>query len=99
MAPARLFTRFLYLATAINVLGLPIAVVRGEPLHATVHAVLALACGFWALRLRHPRGIEEAQRLAAAESPGELESGGQSALQDEWLRRQAEQEKQRRPPQ
>src|SRR5512138_2814289 len=95
MAPRQLLSRLLYVATAINVVGLPIAVVRGEPWHATVHAVLALACGFWAMRLRHPRGPEGAQELDAAGQPAELDAGSQSAMNEELLRRQPEQEKQR----
>jgi len=40
--------------TVINLAGVPLA---GTPVHATTHAVLAVAFGLWAFRLRSaPRG-------------------------------------------
>ena len=91
--PSRILYGFLLVATAINVLGLPFAVFAAEPLHATVHAGLALACGYWALRLRHRRLLGQAQAAGGgapdqADEPRELEAGGSEALRDQWLRQQ-----------
>jgi hypothetical protein len=41
--------------TAINLIGVGFAVQPGEPLHASIHAALALAFGAWAMRLYHGR--------------------------------------------
>jgi hypothetical protein len=40
----------------INLVGFGFAVRAAEPMHAAVHAGLALAAGFWARRLRRGRG-------------------------------------------
>lgn len=100
MSPnSRLLYRLLVVASAINVLGLPFAVLRSEPLHATVHAGLALICGFLALRLRHrrPDRPDTLERLEGTPSdPTELGAGDQGQLNDEWLRRQQEYDRQSR---
>ncbi len=47
--------------SALNVGAVWFAAVPGEPLHATVHATLAVAFGLWAVRLRlgtGARGLE-----------------------------------------
>lgn len=52
--------------TVINVAGVGYAVRPLEPLHAAIHAALALAFGLWARRLRTgPRGREDDTRLEA----------------------------------
>jgi hypothetical protein len=38
--------------SAVNVASVWFAAVPGEPLHATIHAALAVGFGLWALRLR-----------------------------------------------
>lgn len=45
----------------VNWAGLGAAVEAGEPWHAALHGVLALAFGYWALRLRQSRGAIEPQ--------------------------------------
>ena len=55
--------------SVINLLGAGFAARQAEPLHATVHAALALAFGLWAQRLRQGRGGGEVQaRLEALEA-------------------------------
>lgn len=93
-APSRILYRLLLAATAINVLGLPIAVFRAEPWHASVHAGLALLCGYWALRLRHRRYPSGATHSGEevpgeADEPRELDDGSGTAMRDEWLRRRS----------
>jgi hypothetical protein len=88
---SRIFYRLLLVATAINLVGLPFAVLQQEPWHATLHAVLALGCGFWALRLRHRRPSTQLPDSSAA--PDALTSGDEEALRDAWVRqREAERE-------
>lgn len=52
----------------INLLGLGWAAAKGEPAHAAVHVVLALACAWWAARLRRLPGAagdpDQLERLA-----------------------------------
>jgi hypothetical protein len=59
------------IAVALSVLNLAavwFAAVPGEPLHATIHATLALGFGLWAQRLRQgPGGSELQARLEALE--------------------------------
>jgi hypothetical protein len=42
--------------SVINVVAVWFAAMPGEPLHATIHAALAVAFGLWAQRLRQDRG-------------------------------------------
>jgi hypothetical protein len=42
--------------TAVNLAGAGFAIGTAEPLHAAVHGALAVACGFWAGRLRRGPG-------------------------------------------
>ena len=60
--------------SAINLVAVWFAAVPGEPAHATLHAGLALAFGYWAVRLR--------QRLAGNTASGQHEARFQ-ALEDE----------------
>ncbi len=54
--------------SVLNVAGFGYAVARAEPVHAATHAVLALAFGLWAQRLRRtPGGSELEPRLEALE--------------------------------
>jgi hypothetical protein len=54
--------------SVLNVIGVWFAVRPVEPLHATTHAVLAVAFGLWAQRLRQgPRGGELQAGLEALE--------------------------------
>lgn len=88
----RILYPLLIIATGINVLGLPIAVLQAEPWHATLHAGLALACGFWALRLRYRRtGSEYPARpdqpdVKEGPDSRELEGGERGAMEAQWLR-------------
>ena len=99
---SRLLYRFLIVATVVNVVGLPFAVAQAEPWHATLHASLALACGFWALRLRHRRtgsdDLEGLEQLDAPDhqEPRELDAGGQAAMNDQWLERRPASEREER---
>jgi len=52
----------------INVVGVGFAAVSAEPIHATVHAALAVAFGLWAQHLRQPRRIEGQARLDMLEA-------------------------------
>jgi hypothetical protein len=55
--------------SVINLLGAGFAAGEAQPLHATVHAALALAFGLWAQRLRQGRGGSEGQaRLDALDA-------------------------------
>jgi len=55
--------------SVINVVGAGFAAGQAEPLHATIHAALALAFGVWAQRLRlRPGGSEPPARLEALEA-------------------------------
>lgn len=55
--------------SVINVVGAGFAARSTEPLHATVHAALALAFGLWAQRLRRGSGgSEEQARLEVLEA-------------------------------
>ena len=55
--------------SVLNWAGAGFAVGAAEPLHATIHAALALAFGLWAQRLRQgPVAGEVAARLEALES-------------------------------
>ena len=57
----------------INVAGGGYAAALAEPLHAAVHGVLALACGWWASRLRQgPAGSARETRLDAPEASDAL---------------------------
>ena len=50
--------------TVINLVGIGWAVRADEPAHAAAHVVLALACGWWAARLRRtPRVVGGEDRL------------------------------------
>jgi signal transduction histidine kinase len=50
--------------TVINLVGVGYALRPLEPLHAAIHALLAVAFGLWARRLRQgPRGGEDQARL------------------------------------
>jgi hypothetical protein len=54
---------------ALNLLGAGYATASGEPLHATIHAALALGFGWWARRLRTGPGGRELQAgLASLEA-------------------------------
>ena len=99
---SRILYRLLIVATVVNVVGLPFAVAQAEPWHATLHASLALACGFWALRLRHRRtGSDdpgEPEQLDARddEAPRGLDAGDQTALNDQWLKQRLASEREER---
>lgn len=99
---SRTFYRLLLVATAINVVGLPFAVLQSEPWHATVHAGLALACGFWALMLRHRRPVAGSQMESGYDidetrsEAGQLDSGDQAGGQDQWLKRTSQPEHEER---
>jgi hypothetical protein len=55
--------------TAINLVGGGFAIAQAEPLHAAIHAALALAFGVWAQRLRQgPGGSELQARLEVVEA-------------------------------
>ena len=55
--------------SVINLGGAAFAARAAEPLHATIHAALALAFGLWAQRLRRgPGGSDLQARLEALES-------------------------------
>ncbi len=55
--------------SVINLLGAWFAAGQAEPLHATIHAALALAFGLWAQRLRRgPGGSDVQARLEALEA-------------------------------
>lgn len=62
--------------SAINLVSVWFAAVPGEPAHATLHAGLAMAFGYWALRLRQRLGQAEqdARFLAQEDETGRLES-------------------------
>ncbi len=49
------------LLSVVNVVSVWFAAVPAEPLHATIHAALAVAFGSWAHRLRQRRGGSERQ--------------------------------------
>ena len=70
------------------------AAVPGQPLHATAHAALALAFGYWAVRLRQRLGTgEQEARFQALEG----EAGRLESIDDEMDRlRQALSETQER---
>jgi hypothetical protein len=54
--------------SVINLAGAGFAARQAEPWHATIHAVLAVAFGLWAQRLRQsPGGSEPQARLEALE--------------------------------
>ena len=80
--------------SAVNLGAVWFAAVPGEPLHATVHAALALAFGYWALRLRQWLGTgEQEARFQALEG----ETGRFESIDDEMDRlRQALSETQER---
>ncbi len=54
--------------SVVNVVGVGFAAVSAEPIHATVHAALAVAFGLWAQHLRQPRRIEGQDRLDMLEA-------------------------------
>jgi hypothetical protein len=55
--------------SVLNAAGFGYAIHAGESRHAIVHAVLAVAFGWWALRLRRPAlQIETQGRLGALEA-------------------------------
>ena len=55
--------------SVINLVGAGFAVGQAETSHATIHAVLALAFGLWAQRLRRrPGGTERPVRLEGLEA-------------------------------
>ena len=62
--------------SAVNLVAVWFAAVPGEPAHATLHAGLALAFGYWALRLRQRLGTgeHEARFQALEDEAGRLES-------------------------
>lgn len=99
---SRLLYRLLIVASVVNLVGLPFAVAQAEPWHATLHASLALAGGFWALRLRHRRtggddlaGPEQLD-LPDDEGPRGINAGDQAALNDQWLKRRPVSEREER---
>ena len=53
--------RIAVVLSVINLIGAGFAVGSAEPVHAAVHAALALAFGFWAQRLRKGLGGREFQ--------------------------------------
>ncbi len=59
--------------SVINLVGAGFAVGQAETSHATIHAVLALAFGLWAQRLR-PGGTERPARLEGLEALDALEA-------------------------
>jgi hypothetical protein len=61
----RFWSGVLVLFSAVNLVAVWFAARPGEATHATTHAVLALACGLWAQRLR--------LRAAARPSPAALD--------------------------
>lgn len=54
--------------SVINLVGLGLAVRPGEPWHAATHAVLALAFGLWARRLRPGTGTSGSEHQARLEA-------------------------------
>lgn len=59
----------------VNVAGGAFAAGQAESIHAAVHGVLALACGWWAYRVRQgPGGTSHEARLGAPEAPEALEA-------------------------
>jgi len=55
--------------SVVNLVAVGFAARSADPWHATVHAALALAFGFWALRLRPgPGGSEREPRLDVLEA-------------------------------
>jgi hypothetical protein len=62
--------------TVINLLGLGYALGVTEPEHAAIHAVLALAFGAWARRLRLAPGGSDSERTIEDESEARLEALG-----------------------
>jgi hypothetical protein len=62
---------------ALNLVGVGFAAATTEPLHAAVHATLALVFGLWAQRLRKGSGGSEPmeERMAALEEALEGEVG------------------------
>ena len=54
--------------SVVYVVGVGFAAVSAEPIHATVHAALAVAFGLWAQHLRQPRRIEGQDRLDMLEA-------------------------------
>lgn len=68
--------------SVVNWIGLGLASQPAEPLHATIHGVLALAFAYWAHRLRSRFvGGELADRLEGRESREELEAEVQTLRQ------------------
>ncbi len=58
--------------SAVNLAAVWFAAVPGEPAHATLHAGLALAFGYWAVRLRQRHTVgEQESRFQALESEPE----------------------------
>jgi hypothetical protein len=58
-----------------NLVALGFAAGQGEPRHATLHAALALAFGYWARRLQEgPDGGDRQARLEGAEAYEALEA-------------------------
>jgi hypothetical protein len=51
--------------SAVNLVGVGYAAGEAEPLHAAIHAALALAFGLWAQRLRQRRPLAGADALQA----------------------------------
>ena len=62
--------------SGLNLVSVWFAAVPGEPLHATVHAGLALVFGYWAVRLWDRRVVNqtEARFDALEDGAGRLES-------------------------
>ena len=62
--------------SGLNLVSVWFAAVPGEPAHATLHAGLALAFGYWAVRLRQRRDVNETQARfdALEDGAGRLES-------------------------
>jgi hypothetical protein len=80
--------------SAINLGAVWFAAVPAQPLHATVHAVLALGFGLWAQKLRRgPAGTDSHARLDALEADSgrlamlEGEMGGLQQALDETQER------------
>lgn len=62
--------------TVINLLGLGYALGVAEPAHAGIHAVLALAFGAWARRLRQAPGGSDSERAIDDEGEARFEALG-----------------------
>lgn len=54
--------------SVVNIAGAGFAMASSEPMHASIHVVLALVCGWWAGRLRQgPMALPQSDRLESLE--------------------------------